>query len=389
MASDPSDTGTRDASADCLYSLDGEDRIVAVDGSWCRFAEENGAPDLARSALGRPLWQFIADEETRSLYRQLIGRVRSTNVELSLPFRCDSPELRRYMELKVAPGQERDSVTCRTTLTRVEPRSARLLLDPQLRSGQQLLICSMCRRVAITPERWVEIEVAIRELDLCRPAAPRLVERVCGDCQDLGSATSHLVTLPDDYDESRKYPLVVFLHGAGQGRWLFRLQAPPRIASRRNGYVLLSPLRVDSRPSIARVCESIDEALGSYAVDPDRVYLTGISAGSTLAWAVAQAQPHRFAALLPIAGQGFPDQVEKLGRLPVWAFHGEADRVVSAQSVRDVTDALCAAGGNARLTVYPGADHDVWSRTYHDDLVWRWMLAQRRPGEQRRPLICD
>lgn len=360
------------------YTLDRTDRIRAVDDAWCRFAAENDAADLPQSVIGRPLWHFVSGEETRSFYRQLMQKVRDTGAPLTLPFRCDSPTERRFMEITMAPGDVEGELHCRTVLMRVEPRETVDLLRRQPRHGDKLDVCAVCRRVKVQPTRWLEIEEAMRELRLAHPSAPRMRARICPDCEGLEQGISHLVTLPEDYRTDRRYPLVVFLHGAGHARWLFRLYAPPRISTHQSDYILLSPVR-DVQDDMQPIETAIVETLRNYPVDRHRVYLTGISAGATLAWALAAKHPQRFAAFVPIAGRGFPERVHRLTDLPVWAFHGAEDPVVPVESARQLIEGLEEAGSaNVRLTTYPATGHDAWSRTYSDPLVWRWLLSQRR-----------
>jgi predicted peptidase len=93
--------------------------------------------------------------------------------------------------------------------------------------------------------------------------------------------------------------------------------------------------------------------------------------------------PERFAALAPISGgglpeAGFPDRVCALKEVPVWAFHGQADPIVPVSESQVLVDALQACGGDAKLTVYPDAGHDVWTRTYDDSRLYQWFLEHRR-----------
>jgi predicted peptidase len=95
------------------------------------------------------------------------------------------------------------------------------------------------------------------------------------------------------------------------------------------------------------------------------------------------AHPERLAAVAPICGGGDPKRAARIGSLPVWAFHGSKDEVVPLSRSQEMVDALKAAGGNVRFTIYPDADHDSWTETYRSPEFYAWLLAQRR-GEPNK-----
>jgi hypothetical protein len=173
------------AAAQTIHRVDAGDVLVFVDETWLRFAAENAAPALTADAVhGRQLWGFVADAETVDLYKLLFARVRQRRVSLRVPFRCDSPEARRFMEMEIAPWGEA-GVECRNLLLRVEPRSAVSLLEPaQPRSEELVVICSWCKRVQVG-DVFREIEEACRELALLAATpAPRLSHGICPECRE-------------------------------------------------------------------------------------------------------------------------------------------------------------------------------------------------------------
>lgn len=165
------------------YTLDAFDRISAVSPEWVAFACENEAPGLTSDhVVGRPLREFISDEETRLLYQVLMNKVRKTGEPLSVKFRCDSPTLRRFMELRIEPtGNEGLQLT--GLLVSTEPRKAAILLDCSMpRDNAILMTCSWCKRVHVG-EDWIEVEEAIERLGLFdRPRLPRLSHGICPEC---------------------------------------------------------------------------------------------------------------------------------------------------------------------------------------------------------------
>ena len=100
-------------------------------------------------------------------------------------------------------------------------------------------------------------------------------------------------------------------------------------------------------------------------------------------WALAAEQPERFAAVVPVCGGGMMLSAFQLTKMPIWAFHGEADdSVVPVEESRRMVEALERFGSTqAKLTTYPGVDHDSWTRTYDDPKVWEWLFSQRRQAQ--------
>jgi predicted peptidase len=144
------------------------------------------------------------------------------------------------------------------------------------------------------------------------------------------------------------------------------------------------PLDSDSEQQGATLLALLDAVLADYAVDPRRVYLTGLSMGGRGSWRLAVHHPERFAALVPICGRipqlaDFFDRLPALRTMPVWVFHGSQDLVVPiANSERIVAD-LQELGGNVRFTVYPDADHDAWTQAYATPELYTWLLQYSLP----------
>ncbi|MCH7939464.1 MAG: dienelactone hydrolase family protein [Candidatus Marinimicrobia bacterium] len=116
----------------------------------------------------------------------------------------------------------------------------------------------------------------------------------------------------------------------------------------------------------------LSQVMANYAVDADRVYLTGLSMGGAGAWQLAIEYPRRFAALAPICGWGEPLLAGRLKELPVWAFHGARDTVVPVTASERMVTAINNAAGQALLTIYPDANHDSWTVTYANDELYEW-----------------
>jgi hypothetical protein len=165
-----------------LYRIDADNIITFVSPEWLAFAAENGAPHLvAPGVLGQPLKQFIADIQTQHLYNVLLTQVRTGRSEIRVPFRCDAPDQRRYMEL-VMRSWAGKGIEFRSHVLREEPRpSVKWLSADAARSDRMVRMCSYCKRVA-TPE-WVEVEEAISRLRLFeQDYLPQITHGICTDC---------------------------------------------------------------------------------------------------------------------------------------------------------------------------------------------------------------
>lgn len=193
---------------------------------------------------------------------------------------------------------------------------------------------------------------------------------------------NYLLYLPADYYKtSRKWPLVLFLHGSGERGTdinLVKRNGPPMLveAGQKYQFILLCPqcperISWDNKLLISL----IDEIKSKYNVDESRVYLTGLSMGGYGSWSLAIEYPEIFAAIAPICGGGRPDDACALKDVPVWVFHGEKDDVVPIKEDSDMVDALRQCGGNVKFTRYPEANHNAWTETYNNPEFYDWLLS--------------
>ena len=194
----------------------------------------------------------------------------------------------------------------------------------------------------------------------------------------------YLLFLPEGYAKSKqRWPLMLFLHGAGEsGTNLDKLKVlgPPKIVESKPDFpfVLVSPQTSREGWNPDTLNALLDDVLRKYRVDKDRVYLTGASMGGSGSWRLAAAHPERFAAIVPICGRGDPAEAKQLARLPIWVFHGAKDPVVRIASEKTMVEAIQAAGGNVKFTIYPDAGHDAWTETYNNPELYEWLLKQKR-----------
>jgi hypothetical protein len=164
------------------YRLDAEGTIVECGGSWDGFAIENGASRLrADHVVGRAVWDFITGTETRQLWREVFGVARARG-RVFVPFRCDSPTVRRRLEMavEVEPG---GGLSIATAVLRVEPRAPEAWLSPDgQRTVGMVTSCSWCRRFLVGDE-WLEVEVAVARSGLLEDEMPAITHGVCPDCE--------------------------------------------------------------------------------------------------------------------------------------------------------------------------------------------------------------
>jgi len=202
-----------------------------------------------------------------------------------------------------------------------------------------------------------------------------------------------------------RYPLILFLHGAGergddnlkQLAYLPRWMAEPGMRKRHPCFVLAPQCRMDERwadvswadetstPQAAEpttdlraAVAALDAVMRGEQVDPDRVYLTGLSMGGFGTWDLAGRMPERFAAFLPICGGGDERTAAKFAARPLWCFHGDQDTAVPVQRSRSMIAAMEAAGGRPKYSELEGVGHNSWTTAYRDPAVIDWLFAQRR-----------
>jgi predicted peptidase len=229
---------------------------------------------------------------------------------------------------------------------------------------------------------------------LCVAAA--LVRPAAGEQQDkhfekeitVKVKLDYLLFLPEGYEEKpdEKWPLILFLHGSGErGEELakVKIHGPPKIVESKSEFpfIVVSPQarRRGWNPDALKAL--LDEVLADYRVDPDRVYLTGLSMGGYGTWTLAAEYPEYFAAIVPICGGGDPKEAGRLKNLPIWVFHGAKDEAVPLSRSEEMVKALKDEGADVKFTVYPEAEHDSWTETYDNPELYQWLLSHKR-GEK-------
>ncbi|MBK1882321.1 dienelactone hydrolase family protein [Luteolibacter pohnpeiensis] len=209
---------------------------------------------------------------------------------------------------------------------------------------------------------------------------------------------------PESLAPGKLYPLVLFLHGAGekgddnQAQLKHGVMAILREAAKINEPCYLiapqcpkqgywAPYNSETKKLAEEdgLYKRLDAAWAlvekfekQYPVDPDRIYVTGISMGGFGTWGLLGREGKHIAAAVPICGGGNPDIAKKFKNVPIWTFHGEADPTVSVDLTRQMVAALEKAGGKPKVTYYPGVGHDSWTQTYDNPEVTKWLFEQKK-----------
>ena len=204
---------------------------------------------------------------------------------------------------------------------------------------------------------------------------------------EIKAQMDYWIYLPQDYEKQEKVPLLLFLHGAGErGNDLnkVKVHGPPKLieAGKKFPFIVVSPQCPDGRWwATHELVALIDNLESKYKIDPDRIYVTGLSMGGFGTWALADRIPNRLAAIAPVCGGGNTVTARSLAKLPTWVFHGAKDTVVPLTLSQDMVDAIKKHGGEPKLTIYPEAGHDSWTETYNNPEFYEWLLAQKRSSK--------
>jgi len=236
-----------------------------------------------------------------------------------------------------------------------------------------------------------------------------------------GHTMPYRLFLPIGYDPLAQthYPLVLFMHGAGErgtdntsqcgGGHLENLFAATQgsLASQYKAFLLAPQVPNGSQwvdwpwasgsytnaqeppesQSMKLAMGILDQVVASYPVDSNRIYVTGLSMGGFGAWDAIRRHPGEFAAAMPLSGGGNKDQGLLLSHIPVWAYHGASDGTVPVSGTDNMRDAIAAAGGSIEYTRPDGVGHSGWNTfydntTYHNSMgqtVYPWLFSQAVP----------
>lgn len=221
-----------------------------------------------------------------------------------------------------------------------------------------------------------------------------------------GDTYRYQVFVPRDWTADKKWPVILFLHGAGERGEDGLAQTQVGIGGSLRSHVDRWPAVVvmpQCRKGVwwidpkmeAQALAALDQEIKEFNGDRDRVYLTGISMGGYGTWSLAARHPKMFAAIVPVCGgvriparanvtpppeqseDPYNDTAKKVAAIPAWVFHGEADPSVPVTESRKLVEALKTAGAEPHYTEYPGVGHNSWDRAYADPELPAWMFSQK------------
>ena len=215
------------------------------------------------------------------------------------------------------------------------------------------------------------------------------------------------ILAPLDYNENEKYPVHLFLHGAGERgndnelqlihgsnlfldsinrrkykSWVIFPQSPKN--DWWGGYY--DPYKYDYNvkrsKSLELVIKFMDEFIQRKDVNQNKVYVSGLSMGGLGTFSILNARPNMFAAATPICGDGDASSVENFAKkVSIWIFHGSADQVVLAKQSLKMANAILDAGGNPKITIYENIGHNSWDNAFAEKDFLKWIHSKTKTNE--------
>jgi predicted peptidase len=221
-----------------------------------------------------------------------------------------------------------------------------------------------------------------------------------------GDSYRYQVFVPTTWDKHKKWPVILFLHGAGERGDDGLLQTDVGLAHAIRmhpanfPFVVVMPqcrkekLWTDADMQ-AQALAALEQSVKEFNGERDRTYLTGLSMGGYGTWDLAAKYPTRFAAYVPICAgihgwerfhvglvddpkvaDAYAETARRIDRTPVWIFHGDADPAVPVEESRKMDAALKAANANVKYTEYPGVGHNSWDKAYAEPELVPWLLER-------------
>ena len=228
-----------------------------------------------------------------------------------------------------------------------------------------------------------------------------------------GVEFKYQVYVPATFNRTTAWPVILALHGGGEYGDDGLRQTDGGIArairqhqERFPAIVVIPQSKADGTPGWQRAggraaMAALDRAVAEFRGDRNRLYLTGLSAGGNGAWYLGSQNPDRFAAMVVVCGwisaragttsgvaypalappgaaDPFAAIAERVSKVPIWIFHGDADGTVPVEESRNMAAALKAVGSALQYTEFPGVGHNAWDPAYAREDLWAWLLRQRR-----------
>ncbi len=228
-----------------------------------------------------------------------------------------------------------------------------------------------------------------------------------------GGTLPYRLLSPPKAEAGKRYPLVIFLHGAGergtdnegQLNHCAKDFAKPEVSAKFPCFVVVpqcpgdcrwvevdwgdaAPHHMPAEPSrpMKQLIALLPTLTKELPVDPDRIYVSGLSMGGFGTWDLVARLPGTFAAAVPMCGGADDSTAPAIAKLPIWAFHGADDDLVKPARTRSMIAALKQAGGDPKYTEYPGVGHGCWGPAFAEPELFPWLFAQKRaPAKPAKP----
>jgi predicted peptidase len=228
---------------------------------------------------------------------------------------------------------------------------------------------------------------------------------------ETGDSLNYRILYPKNFDADKKYPLVLFLHGAGErgndnekqlvhGSNLFLNEenrekypaivvfpqcpkndywAKANVDRSQKGNVFKFDYSAEPNPSLKKVISLLDSLQSHKNVNTDKIYLGGLSMGAMGTFELLHRKPDTFAAAIAICGAGDPSSVKNYAqKVNLWVFHGEKDNVVLPSYSKEMVDALKAVNADVRFTLYKEANHNSWDPAFAEPELLSWLFSNSK-----------
>jgi len=206
---------------------------------------------------------------------------------------------------------------------------------------------------------------------------------------------SYVVEVPEEYDPSQEYPVVIFLHGSAELdgellNWYHNDMRNSFHHPSEDPFIYVAPIKLEIDWDAKKVQDVLEDVKANMTISQDRVYLTGLSMGGRGTFIVAAELPETFAAIMPLSPHHEPYSyvplAESVAHLPIWMMHGTIDATSSYQMATDMAEALGQEGANVEFHSQWGPEDEVghwgWEYIYGDSSIMEWLLSWERDSAQ-------
>ena len=193
---------------------------------------------------------------------------------------------------------------------------------------------------------------------------------------------------PEDYEKEKDkdFGLLLFLHGGGESGdtlGIIKKNGPPKLITegKQFPFLILAPQNPYKRKwwNVRAVMQLLDSVVQNNRVDPDRLYLTGLSRGGSAAWEIAVQYPGTFAAMAVVCGMAplpYASWIDK--EMPIWVFHGKEDQSIPFSESENMVARLKQMGYPVQFTVYEGVGHNSWEQAYTTEELYSWFIKHSK-----------